>query len=1110
MQEISLLSPQNIPRVSQLLSELITTLRGISLTLPLISYVFFPLSSILRRNTSPDIPDQILEKVLIALGLLCDRWWWDCDLAVWDQVLMLSGAVVGGIEGKGKGKDRDDETKEAAAQCLWALLRERSMDEAPTLELRASAHIRFSELQDHSRTSKILPVIGETISSLISTVASRHRPLQRTSLQLLHVLVASYAPDYLVPSVLPGIISGMSKSALGLAGNKGWANGETVAGALKVMEVAIVRSISDEVCIKEGAIHDIVDLEDLANLADESKISNSPSESRPFATARSASWLRGTASQLHIAINTLTPIVSHPSAVALIAFAHFSAVILAATPRTLPQTQPLLLSFLLSISNADLPSVSNQAHDALIHLLSSEARHSLLQTLVFITRDNLAALPRIIPSRSDAKTEHIAKQIEAVCRLAVVQEHESLKITGLSTISGGIGKLLGPTGGIERWGWSLLSVLEVENPPISVTRASAVQLMLETDPGASDWLAFPEVTMKHVSARSTHDAISGMLKALGKAGGDPCLFAVEWFVDVGRSGRGTMAVAALWCACRLLEGISGVSLDSSNADVALGKRNKRLEKFTRGLAKDIAELWEDQSEKEEPILGVGGDDDSRLPTELRSGLVPIRATVDIAQPSAPRGRGPLLQPALHKALALQLLSITSGILHSRFTSLLIYTLYPILHSLVSPVAYLSSTALAALHFVTHSTSYASPAYLLLSNFDYALDSVSRRLTRRWLDVDATKVLVVLVRLVGSDVVQKAGDIVEECFDRLDEFHGYNVIVEGLIEVLGEVIKVIETDANAERGEVVPVSIQDRTDGDLKFSPFSSWFSHRHDPAEPDEGEDPGPVPRHAWGKTKAEEEPADSTEDAPGDTSDPWAEPPATPSQALTTQIVTRSLYFLTHGSPTIRARILTLLSASVPVLPASALLPAVHTAWPFILNRLADSTPFVVGAATGLIEALATHVSDFMVRRVWDDVWPRFRAMLAHLDAVDAQSALARRGRGVGVGTESAYAYSHRLYRALLRTMTAAARGVQPRDAAVWEVLSAFRRFLHAGAHEELQACARELYIAVGRNNDDAVWLTLEATRGRVGGPMAFMEGHGWDVDKNVDIVMGALSVQP
>jgi len=166
------------------------------------------------------------------------------------------------------------------------------------------------------------------------------------------------------------------------------------------------------------------------------------------------------------------------------------------------------------------------------------------------------------------------------------------------------------------------------------------------------------------------------------------------------------------------------------------------------------------------------------------------------------------------------------------------------------------------------------------------------------------------------------------------------------------------------------------------------------------------------------------------------------------------------------------------------------------------------VSAAAALIESLATHVGSFMSRRIWDDIWPRFRAMLERLDTADATSALSRRGHGA-VGTESAYTHSHRLYRSLLKTMIAAAKGVQIQDASIWQVLVGFRRFLHSQAHEELQAFARELYIAIGRNNDDAVWLALSSTSGQTGPKMAFMTESKWDIDANVTIILRELMVK-
>lgn len=363
-------------------------------------------------------------------------------------------------------------------------------------------------------------------------------------------------------------------------------------------------------------------------------------------------------------------------------------------------------------------------------------------------------------------------------------------------------------------------------------------------------------------------------------------------------------------------------------------------------------------------------------------------------------------------------------------------------------------------------------------------------------------MAVLVRLVGADVVQKAGDVVEECFDRLDEYHGYEVIVQGLVEVLGEVIKVIEVEEPPTQKEG-----QDDMQTSVIISslePLFEWLSHRKDLPPHEDAADHGPTPHRAWGATKADEESDEKQSDGPTTQMKVAedAEPACTPGQALTKQMVSRSIYFLTHASPVIRARILTLLSSATPVLPESALLPSIHLAWPFILNRLNDAEPFVVSAAASLVESLVKHVGSFMGRRVWDDVWPRFGDILKKLDASDDQNALARRGYGA-VGTESAYTHSHRLYRSILRTMTAAVAGVHMQDASGWQVILAFRRFLHKQAHEELQACARELYIALGRGNEDAVWLALMATCGHLTGEVAYLRESRWDIQDNVRVIL-------
>ncbi|CCM04193.1 uncharacterized protein FIBRA_06359 [Fibroporia radiculosa] len=969
--ENSVLSPTSLPTVSRLLSELSAILQGVqssgeALKPSIVSYIFFPLSSILRRNPLSSVSDQVLEKIFIILNILCESWWWNFDETMWEQVFLLCGAVLGGIDSKGKGKMRDDETKQAASTCLWTLLRIRSPDEDPFGSAQPLRSERLAHrFQAHARTSTFIPVLGQTIDSLLVAAQSSHSSLQRSSLRVLYILIEDYLPDNFVPSILPGVFSTTSKIALATGVSKGWANGDIVSEALRVMQSVIVRSVGNDICCRDGAVKGYHDLEDLVHIVDlDEHGSNRRAGGPPYATDRTSAWLRGTASQLHIGINALTSLVNHPNPSALIALATFSETVLSETTLTVPQSQSILLSFLLALSRSDFDSVSAKASSALRQLLTlpSSARFTIMQVLMQISKDNLAALPRAIVTHADAKVEHIAGILESICLLATAQGRGQ---RGISPIASGVGKLLGPNGGIEKWGWNLLSVLEFVDGPLLFLGPPTAPYMLEGNAADLDSIPFPGIGLRHITSRSALMALERMLRAMGKAAREDCIFAIDWFMSVGQSGRGTRAVAALWCTCRLIEGISDINLsDKDSIRVRpLTSTSKRVDRLARGIARRVSEFWANidsvDEVDQEHVTTVQGDEEE-LMVEHVKGIVTVRITPDSEPRSAPLGDSSKV--SLHRALSLQVLAVTAGILEARFTTLLLHTLYPVLHSLVSEVALVSSTALATLYFISRNASYASPANMLLSNFDYALDAVSRRLTRRWLDVDATKILAVLVRIVGHDVVQKAGDVVEECFDRLDDYHGYENVVDGLVEVLTEVVRVVEDDGRNRSTKVQEARHMCVPKSDvINMEAFATWLAHRCDHPERQEGYcGDASYPRRAWGMESLEDEQhADTAPEA-----DLNADSQITSTQTLTKQIVSRSMYFLTHSSPLIRARILMLLGSSVPVLPESALLPSIHQAWPFILNRLSDQESFVVSAAASLVESLATHVGDFMYRR--------------------------------------------------------------------------------------------------------------------------------------------------
>jgi len=1083
----SLMTPATFKTNVDLLNHLIQVMREIppeSLSANLISYIFLPLSTILQRNSSDEIPNQILEKILIILGLLVESWWWTCDVKVWEQIFMLCGAVIAGVESKGdKGKVRDDETKEAAVSCLKSLIRTRTAEEALRRSLPAmEVENRLSELRLHALSPTFVPIVGRTMESVLQSSMSPHLALQHTSLDVIACLVELYLPDPLIPSVLPGVVSTMAKICLGLTRSKGWSNGDTVAGALQVIQVVTIKAVNDEVCIEHGALRRVLDLDDLVRMSEPLQSGKSPS----FGTARTDSWLRGTASQLHIAFNSLTPLLSHPNPSALRALLNLSAKVIRATPLSLHQSHPLLLSFLLSLSLSDYLSVSSTARQSLLDLLSrSEGRSSLQQILVNQLGKNLSALPHLISTQTDAKIVHTAGLVESICRLAAkVGSHP-----GVTLVGKGVGKLLGPSGGIEKWGWSLLAVLELVEPPVVVTHHSSAQLALEADTQLQHNILFPELFFRSLSTHEAKNSLINMFHALGAASGEAGLYAVGWFFRIGCSATSSDSVAALWCACRLLEGIGSVSLSEMRLGVP---PTKRLEKECKLLARSIAEIW-DQPDPTPKKQGETTENyNEPVLVQHQKGLVPLHETLKIIHPTRPNPTVLDHQPNVHRVLCLQLLAISAAICQERFSPLFIHTLYPVLHSLVSSASLLSATALATLDFITSATSYASPANLLLSNFDYVLDSVSRRLSQRWLDIDATKVLCVMIRLVGPDIVEKAGDVVEECFDRLDEFHGYGVIVDGLIEVLYEVLKVIETETklNLPKKEKTPPPATETRKANL--DDFFAFLQNRFD----DSDESDHSVPQEPWGKAKAKDDGTKTCEDDIKST--PLSDDlPPTVIQSLTKQIIARSMYFLTHDSPVVRSKILRLLSLAVPVLPESVLLPSIHDAWPFILNRMDDGETYVVGANAELIETLAEHVGDFMFRRIWDDVWPRFRVMLSLLERGETANAMVRRG-GVSIGTESAYTESHRLYRSLLKTMTAAMKGVHQHESSFWEVIVAFRRFLSTHAHDELQQHALALYFQASRQNPDAVWLLLTMTMTDEEPCLAFLKQPKWKIDSN------------
>ncbi|KZV98786.1 hypothetical protein EXIGLDRAFT_593497, partial [Exidia glandulosa HHB12029] len=1078
------LKPNTSDKASALLTALADELESVPeetrpLKSSLISYVFFPVSTLLRRNDLVAIPPRVLEAVLRVLASLAEHWWWSADAQTWEQLFKLVAFVLVGVDPKGKERAHDEHTQLAAVRALYAIIGGRATSKEDSAE-------RLEMYRDHLQVQ----VLGKTLDALLSLCPSPNSELGLSALRTTAVLVRDFMPDDLAPSIMPGVVSVMLRCSLGEGTRKGWANGDHVTASLDVLSWMVVKGIGDDVCVAAGAVKRVEDLQDLASLVSDAAEEDESAHQPGALTRRTRAWLRGTATQLHIALNSLTHLIAHSNATAQRALVSMSSTILQATTLTLPQSHHLLLSFLLALARSEYTSVSSAAHVALAQAAREPA---LLQHVLTLARDALSELTRLIRSRSDAKLAHRLRQVLAVCALA--EDVPAIRV--------GMGRLLGPGGGIEKWGLGLLGALQFAPPTQAGIVSEATTFLLEesTQP-ADDDVAFVPLKLKSPADGDVQALLEDTLRELGHAGSLEGLFAVEWLVGLGVRELSARASSALWCASLMAEGVALAGHDLQSTS--------KLFKTARWMAKAVAELWQQREEDQLPEDPQAQEDNEpdRPQIEFVSGLVKIDTSKMFPTPQLAQQDLPRWSPEVHRAAALRVIAASSMALQAAFAPLLLHTLYPILHALVSPSAVLRSTATTTLHRVARASGFATPRNLLMANFDYALAGAASRLLRAQLDVDAASVLHILVRLVGGDVVDRMGDVVAECFERLDEYHGYEVLVERLVDVLGEVVRVVKDDVQArepiaQRPAETVSSAEERPD---LFRPWSmgqllTWLDKRHDtpPQPPVEEDDVGPTPHTAWRNRRdhehnhTEEHEHEHNDEQPPPAQPQEEKPQPTATHKLVHLILSRSVPFLTHASPLIRARILRLLTSSVPILvpetvgeehhPGVALLlPQVHRAWPFVLNRLSDSEPFVVAAAAGLVAELAssTGTGEFVRARVWEEVWPRFRTLLDALQRAESQSALAQRRYGQGGDAPSAYANSTRLHVAMLRTIDAALRGPGGAlDIAVWEVALAFCRFLDKGEAEGVQHSAVSVFKALRAANEDAVWLALSASVG-------------------------------
>jgi hypothetical protein len=732
-----------------------------------------------------------------------------------------------------------------------------------------------------------------------------------------------------------------------------------------------------------------------------------------------------------------------------------------------------------------------------------------------------------------------------------------------ATLRKSFARILGPQGGIERWSWPLLVALELGKPVDLDIHASSsasgdsrrmerawdltriegdlpgsLQIvnggMMPENGSVDSVVPFPDMRLRHVESREMNIRIACMFEAIGRAAGVAGLTTVDHLMGVAerirrrRLGGPTADVAvassALWLVGRVVDGVAAGQELAVVESAARGvDESKRIRKAARKIIDLVVQFDEDEEDFLDAGTTANNDDysstasgETTVIVERRKGLGTISKLLDDSKrtPTRATAQARALHAAMHRELVvclnLRLLATCAKILSTSFRRHLISTLYLVLSHLGSPHALVRRYAEIALGHIAYHTGYASPRNLILDNVDYVINIVSQRMTYKRLDPLAPMVLISMIKLVGEPIVPLVQDIIADIFDALDDFHGYTLLSSTILAVMDTLMKAMANEVQyAEYKPKRSTSARMRPGPEpvVDFAKFTKWYAERADKARQTVDEMLDKASNAPWGKaaeSSKDEEPTEAPDNTSGE-----PEIPPTRAQEVCIQMMQKSIYFLTHANSFLTARVMSLFASGVPVLVTqereSDVLPLIHQAWPYVLNRLKDTTsPYVRTEAAALIECLAKWTGDFMSRRILDDAWPIFREMLATQKRQDDQSALARRGGTRG--TTSPYTVSHRLYVSMIQAMTYIVQEVPVADDLFWEIVVAFRPFLDSRVHEELGTAAVKLYRCMAERDEDAVWLALHSTMGTIVGGRrlpVYLREPGLDISVRAGLVV-------
>lgn len=418
-----------------------------------------------------------------------------------------------------------------------------------------------------------------------------------------------------------------------------------------------------------------------------------------------------------------------------------------------------------------------------------------------------------------------------------------------------------------------------------------------------------------------------------------------------------------------------------------------------------------------------------------------------------------------KAVALEVVASSAQRLKEDFRVELVDILYPISQLLGSPSQDLRERATVCLNVLAKACGYPSTRELIVENVDYMVNAIALRLNTFDISPQAPQVLVMMIRLTGASLLLYLDDVVSSIFAALDNFHGYQGLVENLFAVLGEIVDTGSKSSQLQLPDAKVIDVTRAKHPIVTLDSIVQTLSKQNRTTKAETSIISGDFPREPWkGASALLDEMGEGGESNEGEANEGTEIPkaPVTKTYTMVQSIIRLCQHYLTNPSPTLRTRLLGLISTSSVALRSDeeSFLPLINDIWPVVIDRLYDKESYVAIAAADSIKTLCISAGNFLTTRIAVQ-WPRLMTLAkqtkANMLALESRSA----GRGI-------YSQVARMWESMVKLLMAIVEFTGVNDDAFDEVLELLADIL---AHRS------DVREALSTVNADAVWFVMQAS---------------------------------